>query len=107
MEDYCTFEQAVQLKELGFDWECRNNGMRYLGVETPTLSQVQKWFYKNHNIWIEIGDYSKLNPDWDYRFAIITPTDSGEASKSDYNDPFEALSAGVTEAIKILKLQNK
>ena len=22
MEDYCTFEQAVKLKELGFDWNC-------------------------------------------------------------------------------------
>ena len=119
-EDFVTYEQAKTLKELGFDWECNqlyhaydpnniyeslytNHNCFKKSYSAPTLAQAQKWFYKNHNIWIEISDYSKLNPDWGYKFTIITPTDDGEASKSDYNDPFEALSAGINIVLELLK----
>ena len=80
-EDFVTYEQAQQLKELGFDWECYQfynadknlwsytsigygddcrdwNDKDYAAIgnsecSAPTLSQVQKWFREIHGIDID------------------------------------------------------
>ena len=84
MEDFVTHEQAIKLKELGFDWDCNHyyeNGKLYEGVvdededpdinsdypttygnynftkqtcSAPTLAQVQKWLREVKHIDIDI-----------------------------------------------------
>ena len=71
-ENYVRFGQAVTLKELGFDWECRqgwvlncmkvwayqpyryfesvSNNDEYETISAPTLSQAQKWLREKRNI---------------------------------------------------------
>lgn len=84
MEDFATYEQAIKLKELGFNEPCNHlyniNGLEEnieaahnyttyihwnscntsLFVAAPTLYQVQKWLMKKHNIKI-IPKYVKNN----------------------------------------------
>lgn len=104
-EDFVTYDQAVQLKELGFDGECSNNAMRYLGVETPTLNQAQNWFFEKNKIYIEIyaGDYLnsfgyELKFDW---------ADNHRYCCQGYKTPKEALSAGIDATLKYLENYDK
>ena len=79
MEDYVSFEQALKLKELGFDWECNHNykkdfynkwiffhclqdayGNHNHGIKSepifvsaPTLSQAAKWLREVKGISVE------------------------------------------------------
>lgn len=82
-EDYCSFEQSVKLKELGFDWECHYhyeinrllspnvrtfyysmdidsddlcfdvNGRNIGDISAPTLSQAAKWLREVKGISVE------------------------------------------------------
>lgn len=74
MEDYVTFEQALRLKELGFDWKClywyhpneddktkrfrmsneMNHNFYKRGISAPTLSQAAKWLREVKDIIIGI-----------------------------------------------------
>ena len=87
MEDFVTYEQAVQLKELGFDWgcyhyyykddkklctyssigygdDCRNWNDEYNSAigdsecSAPTLAQAQKWLREKE---IEVGVFAKYD----------------------------------------------
>ena len=133
MEDYVSFEQALRLKELGFDWkvnhsyctidksfeECKStpawesgptdtaySNLNKLGIylSAPTLSQVSKWLYIQHGIWIEIMDYSTLNPAWKFKYSIVASSTCEKVSENEnYENPFVALSAGLTKALELLK----
>lgn len=125
-EDFVTYEQALALKKLGFDYKCNhlyeNDGtfkeddcygscntskIEYYRKEdyadAPTLAQVDKWL-RSKGLWVEIClepfdekgwqfDIFNLKDHRYYNFAFSTVYDTYE----------KALSAGITECIKILE----
>lgn len=132
MEDFVTFNQAVKLKRLGFDWKCNHvvdeTGYIYeettapLGksnyhdfnhediydnmISVPTLTQVQKWFREVHGIDIDISSaYYKLDPDniVMYSLHIGNRIPFQKEYYINYESYEQALSAGIDHAIKLLK----
>lgn len=93
-EDFVTYEQAVKLKELGFDWKCyqfynadkklwsytsigygddcrdwNDNDYAIIGnaeCSAPTLAQAQKWLREKHYLSIEV--YSSLDIDYNHEY---------------------------------------
>ena len=121
-EDFVTCEQAYTLKELGFDLHAEYYYSRFTGLtraavpnnfnadclilSAPTLVQVQKWLLKNKskfvNYYFSIGDgaYEKDG----YGFTITDIRSYKSVSNFiTYDTPEEALSAGITECLKLLE----
>ena len=93
LEDYVNYKQAKLLKEKGFSQEF---------TATPSLYIVQKWLRNTHNIHLvihkdRIDEWSvyghEIAPIEFTVFPLLTGFDSYE----------EALSAGITKALKSLK----
>ena len=132
-EDIVTYEQALALKQLGFDEKClyyynvneqivanerdyqeevsikdlytsyNSEYTSYNRIDAPTLAQVDKWL-RSKGLWVEIClepfdekgwqfDIFNLKDHYYYNFAFSTVYDTYE----------KALSAGITECIKILE----
>ena len=118
-EDYVTYEQAVKLKELGFDWKCytfyhwdnwcglshsgiyENHNMFKKCISAPTLSQAQKWLREKG---IDITPIPVTRDDErKYRWAL----DRLNPRLRDWTDDIinnyeEALSAGIDRALQLL-----
>lgn len=125
-EDFVTFEQAQQLKELGFDWWGSTiyvDGhltptfiLSYAYIErdnclpAPTIYLVQKWFREVHGIDIDIDSvYHMLDTGNKIMYGLrigIQKTFQKEFYLN-YDSHKEALSTGIDHAIKIIKQQNK
>lgn len=99
MEDFVTYDQALRLRELGFDWDCgyyynecnqkfmpnTNDSYGQLNtndlldninriwncISAPTLSQAQKWLREVKRIHIVIDAVHRMNCDGTY--AIFYP----------------------------------
>lgn len=122
-EDFVTYEQAIALKKLGFDLysdyiftpeekTCPKYILSYdyQGregyVDAPTLSQVQRWLRKEKDLYLiwDMGQDRKHNSKFAWYvcdchgYIIDTLADDFK-----HNTPEEALSAGITECIKILE----
>ena len=126
MEDFVTYEQALKLKELGFDWKCNYwyyNATKCLVsvygsdcfdfdnmTKAPTLAQTQKWLRKEHKLWLEpvicITNVNQYSCDiYDLKTAdeenyMDGPTASIEGT---FNTPEEALVVGIDAAIEKLE----
>lgn len=131
-EDYVTFEQALKLKELGFNWKCirfynisqssyplfkrigeyeiefgdYNNKAQHL-CSAPTLTQSQKWLreVKGIHVWVE----SEPNEyDNGITYAIYVWDNNKRQYPENYNgiesrnNYEQALSLGIDKALKIL-----
>lgn len=133
MEDFVTYEQAVKLKKLGFNWECNhwyhplepdkniqcqtycNHNSFERPYSAPTLSQVQKWLFEKHNIILLVDTYFKNYKNGDYSKAefeyVRINMNFGAARKGSSKDGElfesyeEALSAGIDNALELLKEQ--
>lgn len=101
-EDFVTYDQAVKLKELGFNCECNHmvsspyNSNRVCFA--PTLSQAQKWLREVKGK--EVLVYKDLcNPKY-YNLQYI---ENGTVSADDVQcDTYEeALSYGINELLGI------
>ena len=134
-EEYVSFEQAVKLKELGFDWRtyayysekdrmCRqsvsldhnaNDGGKKELCSAPTLALAQKWLREEKGVLVWVtpdkqpidDDYSdiELTGEWWWEVDGRVREDSGDTYKS-----YElALSAGIDAALELLtdKLNGK
>lgn len=113
-EDFVTYEQAQILKELGFDWECSNNTVKYVGVETPSLAQTQKWLRDVKDIIIGI-DFDNWNDKYEchvykrmgYKGELIRDTYGSQLVTNEYHEDFDtyeqALSSGIDKALEFLK----
>ncbi len=126
-ETYVTYEQAQALKRLGFDWNCDhlwhkefadsdkmalmqasaddfNHDDWYVPhYSAPRLDQAQTWL-REKGIDIELTVYHCDHRE--YRPIIYSIT--GESIvKSQYPTYESALSAGITEALKILDDNNE
>ena len=128
-EDFVTYDQAVKLKELGFDWECNHYYHLYDELATlstlpkyenfnkfdkncsaPTLSQVQKWLREVKNIIVLPYCYKRgVSKPLGWNFVLV---DNNDIEFVDYDDiescdTYEqALSVSINIAFKILKEQN-
>jgi hypothetical protein len=84
-KEFIPYEQALALKELGFDepclgnyrlpsnrliteWEIRNTPEHTLGISAPLYQQAFRWFREKYNLISVIG-YHNL---WEYSFLIET-----------------------------------
>lgn len=130
-EDFVTYEQALALKKLGFDWyinfyylksdyisqwDTANNWNRTKNcISAPTLAQAQKWLRIKYKVFvtsdIRFKDYYKgnfSNPEYQYITVDMRKSSHTNRIESDYNrgklfnSPEEALLAGITECINIL-----
>ena len=127
-EDFVTYEQALALKKLGFKEDCDYNYSEdkelykydyhsdyYSGTSSdydlfaPTLAQVQKWLWRDKKLYV-YADGAIFDKDYEkpsyYPFILDIVSEHDEIGISDFNHyptPEEALSAGITECLKILE----
>lgn len=122
-EDFVTFDQAVKLKELGFDWGCQAyfedyvdelnrhhrkfrfnavaNDMLYKDFcSAPTLAQAQKWLREVKGLDVivrRIGDEG-------YDYVLFYPYPVEPFICPGISSAYEqALSAGINKALKMIK----
>jgi len=87
LEEFCTYEHALALKELGFGERVshyfENNVCRVYPIVTgwdfnrsfttcasrPTKSQVFRWFIKEHGLWLRPDYYDQMRA-YDYQGSI-------------------------------------
>ena len=125
-EDFVTYEQAVKLKELGFDWKCNhwyhplepekiiecqtycNHNSFERPYSAPTLAQVAKWLrdVKGLIIYSEPRFYKGKKPLLGYEYHLFNKKDgyySHIESETIYDTYEEALSEGINEALELIK----
>ena len=119
-EDIVTYDQAVKLKELGFDWDCNYFYHLYDELATlstlpkyenfnkfdknwsaPTLAQVQKWLFEKCDVWIEISLLNFPN-NFGYEIKCDYHTKDRYCCQG-YYSPTHALSAGIDDAIDCIR----
>ena len=125
-KEFIPYEQALELKELGFDEPCfmqyDKNGLvenvfgrfrnSYFNladqVSTPTFSQAFRWFRKEHYIHCEISettDWEEDNESWTfiiYKYKL-GDNDAMKRSITDYKTYEEAELACLQKLIEIVK----
>ena len=122
-EDFCTYEQALVLKELGFDLKTEYYYSKLTGINfsnvpdnfnntsvngvcsAPTLAQAQKWLRKKKKYSVE-AFFERIKDDkeqWSYFRSNILDNSQDDQSIGYFNSYEEALSAGITECIKFIK----
>lgn len=124
MEDYVTYEQAVLLKELGFDWKCytfyhwddwcglshsgvsENHNMFEKCISAPTLAQAQKWLMNEKGIAIGIIPSYDIQDDgtyhWKYWYKIYSSV--GKLLYTEMAEVYEhALECAISDALDLLK----
>lgn len=118
-EYYVSFEQAVKLKEAGFDLKCRKyysagvkrpilfpnsknwNKENINGVtrfSAPQLHQVQTWIFRKTGYYI--SPYLSTRGWWG--FSIYSMFKNLRSRADNYRSYEEALSAGITEALSLI-----
>ena len=128
MEDYVSFEQAVDLKILGFDWKCNhwyhqlepdkilesddysNHNRFERPFSAPTLAQAARWLREVKGISVEPFS-SVVGKDWAYqlyhtqkdKFGLSVVVDKKCVKEYGYATYEEALAEGVSQALKLLK----
>lgn len=129
IEDFVTFEQSVELKELGFDWETdymivvlSDNSQRIVSkidfrgaclnrildeyYYAPTLAQVQKWLREVKGLDITINHvYYRLDTGDKVTYGLHIGDQSTFKTEfyRNYDTYCEALTIGIDNALKILK----
>lgn len=122
-EDFVTYEQAVKLKELGFNYKCNhlysienpNNIIRTSNyhnkavitdtILAPTLSQVQKWLREVKGISIEpisCGFDDNDNAVWS-SFICLLKSKKENNQTALFKSYEQALSEAIDKALEILK----
>lgn len=129
-EDFVTYEQAVTLKDSGFDWEtqqyykvgsspkymfCPLNAEVGAYIPAPTLYQVAKWLREEWNLHIEASPFTDCSTDADGRkcdewefwdFSVMRVSNGsfvvgyGDREFATYES---ALSAGIDAALELIK----
>ena len=117
-EDFVTYEQAVALKKLGFNYDCDycysedkelykyDYHTEYYtrisnDISAPTLAQAQKWLRKTkkHHV-----DSSCIDKDtWHYTITELIDNVIVVRNELEFSSYEEALSVGITECIKLLE----
>ena len=127
-EDFVTYDQAVKLKELGFDWECNHyydssellheecqsfvtnyghTNSDLCLISAPTLSQAQKWLREVKGVKVYIKPLFSSD---EYEYCISFKFQGFNVGDECYGveETWEyALSEGINEAIKLLKKEEQ
>ena len=122
-EDFITYDQAVKLKELGFDWKCytfyhwdnwcglsdsgicENHNMFEKCFSAPTLSQAQKWLREVKDIIVLATcnlDYEKGH-EW---YWFVDKDVDIEDPEHFYETYEQALSTAIDKALDLLTQPN-
>ncbi len=115
--EFCSYEQALALKELGFEWQTLNffdsttrdfwNWDYFPDINAPLKQQVFRWFREKYNLWSSIHPevYSK---EWNYHVQEWSNTEHwGELWQGDSWDTYEeAENACIDKLIEIAKQQD-
>lgn len=120
-DDFVTYEQAVKLKELGFDWKCKNyysyedkalkeiacinhNREKFLGIcSAPKLAQAAKWLREAKNIHVVPVLENVNKADYCCHITQLHKSVKRIIDGDKYFESFEsALSAGIDTALKII-----
>ena len=134
---FCSYEIALALKELGFDEECFGwfylNKPSYIEYErcklkdcsnvhipSPLYQQVEQWFREKHGIIIytEALKYKGENLEWNYYISVMDSNGylvtglEHKGIEDPYKIPYycsyeEAREAAILEAIKIVNGEKK
>lgn len=120
-KEFIPYEQALKLKELGFDKEClafyhqderlevdslgikRNHHRAKIGVLAPTFSQAFRWFREKYDIYpiIEAKNYFKSPIKWIYSTCNVNG--SLEVGINNHNTYEEAELACLKKLIELVK----
>jgi hypothetical protein len=119
-KDFVPYEQALALKELGFDEPCfgyysneklicsnhTNNMMQRFRYAAPTFSQVFRWFRDKHKLSSHIATY--WQHDWsNYSYQYYFVEDKIEWNGIEHYKTYEeAELACLKKLIEIVKQQN-
>jgi hypothetical protein len=123
-KDFTLYEEAFELKQLGFDEPCNTcydklemvasygasvfdyknyNTSGYM-VSRPTFSQAFRWFRENYNIDISINTvYSKYNENTSKKYGGVIDNESVFTNVGFHDTYEEAEFACLKKLIKILK----
>ena len=101
-EEYVTYEQAVKLKELGFDWECNHFNPDCSAIR---LDQAQRWLREKHNLSVE--PICNMVRQWNVNVCEIDNFGTAVYSKMNLDTYELALSAGIDKALELLTLNPK
>ena len=123
-EDFVTYEQAKTLKDLGFDWECNHwyhidekilntshdyanhNVLSPKALSAPTLNQAQKWLREVKGIKVYIKPLFS-SEEYEYCISFKFRGYGGDEEYGVKKTWESALSAGINEAIKLLKKEEQ
>ncbi len=125
MEDFLKYEEAVALKELGFDWKCLAwyeefipeirldfDVIEEFDIPAPLYSQTFRWFRKKYNIDGEVCPYNLsrreakiINNKHGKKYIIIINDNETEELKTMifYDTYEEAELACIRKLIEIVK----
>ena len=117
-KEFIPYEQALALKELGFDEECfayyYNKELSFGArvaygevIESPLYQQAFRWFREKHNLEGEVHcirfNSKRLKG---YQYAITSRNYQKFEQLGDYNTYEEAEQACLDKLIEIIKSQN-
>ena len=131
MEDFVTYEQAVDLQRFGFDWKCNHyfkwnslnpteyivshesayvnwnheNHQDFWLYSAPTLAQAQKWLREIKGVNITIGHvYHRLDTGDKIMYSLHIGNQSTFKTEFylNYDSYEEALTEGIDRALQIL-----
>lgn len=125
-EDFVSYDQAVRLKKLGFDWECiaeyavepdgkpilvgstafvfRNSEEKGRDVAAPSLSHAQKWLREVKGIAINVMAHDGGKYDYDIVFLPNAAECDGDIDRSPWYRAYEgALVDGIDDVLKLLE----
>ena len=126
-DHYVSYEQAVALKQLGFNWLVYthytqdDNNVRYSEdainwnnstalFSAPRIDQAQAWIRDKFCIHISVNPYSDCSHDadgricdewyfWSYELMTIPRGKFIDEAMGEYSSYYEALSAGITTVL--------
>ena len=128
IEDFCTYEQALALKKLGFDLEAEYKYLKIDSkvhrlpsievkatalhaladensvIECPTLAQAHKWLRKEKHYHINSMYFNEHS--WNFIIYNMENDNDNKVFNRLYTSYEEALSAGITECIKLLEKED-
>jgi hypothetical protein len=119
-KEFIPYEQALELKELGFDepcfgyyrtygsnkfylgWMLRPIPSRYKIIKAPTIQQVFKWFRKTYSFYCVLEKYQF--DDWSYKISKIEKNSTVNSKSVDgFTTYEEAELACLKKLIEIVK----
>ena len=106
--------------DLYYSYNSKKSGnifCNYNLIDAPTLAQAQKWLRKEKNVFIcplphtkfeenSEGEYEIVSYDMWYYDLWINGKDESPLKSNEFSTPEEALSAGITECLKLIEKDN-